>query len=257
MSRAGIVIATTDAERGQAMERALREAGWREIETVESAAAAVRAVRQGHISCVVVASELADVTGLQGVPILRAADAAVRLIFVARVADVVLESAVRALDVFYYHVEADGSADLVAAVAAAVGDPRVRLEQPCVLVVDDDPAFREAVRLMLAAGGYRVVGAGSAAEALRIARVQRPSLIVADIMMESVTDGLHLLREVRRDPALRHTPVMAVSAIPRCAGLEEAISGGGDLSQADAYLTKPVDATEFEARVRELVGGGG
>ncbi|MBN1770936.1 MAG: response regulator [Deltaproteobacteria bacterium] len=257
MSRVGIVVAAAGAGRRQAIRQVLREAGFRDVALVDSIAAAVGELRRRHVSCVVVAAELADVTGLQGIPILRAADAGVRIIFVASAADVALESAVRALDVFYYHVESDGCADLVGAVSAAVGDPRVTPGRPCVLVVDDDPAFREAARLMLEAFGCRVVGADSAAEALRLARVRRPQLVVADIMMESATDGLQLLREVRRDPALRHTPFVAVSAAPRRAGLDAALVGGEDLSQVDAYLTKPVDSVEFEARVRELLGRGG
>ena len=214
-------------------------------------------IRGGQVGCAVVASELSDVSGVQGVPILRAADAQVKVIFSAPSDDAELESRVRALDVFYYHIKTDGDGDLAAAVEAAVGRPRKVPQAAGILVVDDDPLFRDLLRTMLEHDGHRVTVAGSGTDGLILARKRPPDLIVVDIMMETATDGFQLVHELRRDPQLRHTPVVAVSAVPRRVGLAPPFAEGDELSRVDAYFTKPVDASEFLAGVRELLGRGG
>jgi len=85
---------------------------------------------------------------------------------------------------------------------------------PLILVVDDDRAIREFLIIMLEEEGFATVGAGNGREALRIAAVEPPSLVVSDIMMPHL-DGYELVAQLRRDPKLRSVPVILTTAARR------------------------------------------
>ncbi|HEX6902985.1 MAG TPA: chemotaxis protein CheB [Thermoanaerobaculia bacterium] len=111
-----------------------------------------------------------------------------------------------------------------------------------VLVVDDNADLRAYLGRLLAPH-WTVETAADGAEALALARANRPDLILADVMMPNL-DGFELLQEVRRDEALKTTPVVLVTAR---AGEEAAVEGR--LAGADDYLAKPFSARELVARV--------
>ncbi len=122
---------------------------------------------------------------------------------------------------------------------------------PRVLVVDDDPDFVEVTRLTLTAGGFEVLSAGNGEEALALMRISRPDLVILDVMMRGILDGLQAAKEMRADGDLRTVPVLMVSSIPASAfaGLlpkEETLP-------VDNFLTKPVDRSVLLAEARRLV----
>jgi PAS domain S-box-containing protein len=80
-----------------------------------------------------------------------------------------------------------------------------------VLVVDDHPANRDLVVTLLRYQGHTLLEASNGAEALRIARVQHPDLIITDLVMP-VMDGYELVRELRSDTGLAETRVIFYTA---------------------------------------------
>lgn len=66
-----------------------------------------------------------------------------------------------------------------------------------VLYVEDDPDYRVAIRDILEAGGYDVIEAASAEDAIRLFREARPDIALVDMMMEEVDAGVNLVRELR------------------------------------------------------------
>ena len=114
-----------------------------------------------------------------------------------------------------------------------------------VLVVDDEPAVREAVSRALALSGYEVAAADDGHAALDAVRRGHPELIVLDVLMPGL-DGVALCRRLRRNgdrtPVLMLTARDAVS--DRVAGLD---------AGADDYLVKPFALEELLARVRALL----
>lgn len=111
------------------------------------------------------------------------------------------------------------------------------------LVVDDVPLNRELLREMFEPGGHRVLLAGDGAEALAIASAEKPELILMDIRMPGM-DGVTALNQLRGDPALADTKVIAVTA-SNLATQEE------DLREIfDAYVRKPFARDEL---LREIV----
>ena len=109
------------------------------------------------------------------------------------------------------------------------------------LVVEDEPAIADVLRLNLRAAGYGVEVVGDGGEALRATRALRPSAIVLDIGLPTL-DGIEVCRRLRAGGDW--TPVLFVTArddeVDRILGLELG---------ADDYLTKPFSPRELVARV--------
>lgn len=123
---------------------------------------------------------------------------------------------------------------------------------PSILVVDDDVDFLEVLRLALTQAGYKVNVARSGQEALAAMRVSLPALVIMDIMMQGILDGLRTAKEMRADSDLRHIPLVIVSSIGQTgfAGLlpkEEALP-------ADNFLVKPLDISLLLSEVERLLG---
>jgi len=126
-------------------------------------------------------------------------------------------------------------------------------ERKRILIVDDDRDFVEAVACFLEANGFLVSRAHDGPEGVRMALIERPDLILLDIMMNERTEGFFTVREIRRDPALRKTPIFVVSSF--CTRLPdfEIPSSGGWLSH-DLFLAKPVDLKHLLEKIRQRIG---
>ncbi len=125
-----------------------------------------------------------------------------------------------------------------------------RAALPCVLIADDDPDFAEITRTMLLASGYRVRTVPSGRAALESLHREPADLLVLDIMME-VLDGRYTGGLIRRDPALRDTPILIVSAITSSDYLGMVPTDDDNL--IDGFLSKPVDAERLLREVGQLV----
>ena len=116
-----------------------------------------------------------------------------------------------------------------------------------ILVVEDEPGIVTIVRDYLDIAGFRVVTASDGVTALRLARSERPSLLVLDLMLPGM-DGLDVTRALRQDPATRKVPIIMLTAraeeVDRLVGLELG---------ADDYITKPFSPRELVARVRAVL----
>src|SRR5690349_8259713 len=116
-----------------------------------------------------------------------------------------------------------------------------------ILIVDDEPGIVTVVRDYLDRAGFRVLTAGDGAAALRLARAERPSLLVLDLMLPGL-DGLDVTRVLRQDPATRALPIIMLTA-----RVEETDKLIGLELGADDYLTKPFSPRELVARVRAVL----
>jgi two-component system, OmpR family, alkaline phosphatase synthesis response regulator PhoP len=113
-----------------------------------------------------------------------------------------------------------------------------------VLVVDDDAKTVELVKLYLNRDGYNVFVAFDGIEALRLARQNKPDLIVLDLMLPGC-DGLEVSRVLRQESDV---PIIMLTAR---ASEEDKLEGLG--LGADDYVTKPFSPRELAARVRTVL----
>jgi len=116
-----------------------------------------------------------------------------------------------------------------------------------ILVAEDDPVTRRFVVSLLEERGYEVLVAENGAHALEAATLARPDLIVSDLVMP-YRDGYEVLRAIRNDDRVKHTPVLILSMRDH----EEDIVRGFEQG-ADDYVVKPFNAREFVSRVRKLL----
>ncbi len=119
-----------------------------------------------------------------------------------------------------------------------------------VLVVEDDPDTRAMLCALLTASGAAVEVAASAAEALDSLNRERPDVVLSDIGMPGM-NGHELIGRIRQRPSERggRVPAIAVTAFAGAEDARQALAAG-----FDAYLSKPVRATELVARVKEVLG---
>lgn len=104
-----------------------------------------------------------------------------------------------------------------------------------ILVVDDMTDNLILLSLALQNNGYHVLTAQSGEEAIRVASIAKPDLILMDIAMPDI-DGLAATRRIRKKPELLHVPVIALTAF-ETQGFRQAAYEAG----FDGYLTKPID----------------
>lgn len=116
-----------------------------------------------------------------------------------------------------------------------------------ILVVDDEPGIVTIVRDYLTRAGFRVLEAGDGPSALRLARAERPSLMLLDLMLPGM-DGLDITRILRQDPAMRLMPIIMLTAL-----VDEGDKLVGLELGADDYITKPFSPREVVARVRAVL----
>ncbi len=120
-----------------------------------------------------------------------------------------------------------------------------------ILVVDDDPDFVEIQRMTLEAAGYEVISASSGREALRLLRDEHPDLMLLDVMMSTVTDGLDVSSQLRQDPLTRYLPIVMVTSIADTPYSGEVTTE--DATHADAWLSKPVKPKRLLDTVSRLL----
>ena len=121
-----------------------------------------------------------------------------------------------------------------------------------VLVVDDDPDFVEIIRLILKAKGYEVETASDGDKALRMGRESPPDLILLDVMMTGVLDGVHVVHSLRDDPSLADVPVIMISSITDSPMAE--LFPTDEYLPIDMWITKPIQPDDLLAKVARFVG---
>jgi CheY-like chemotaxis protein len=129
------------------------------------------------------------------------------------------------------------------------GDPVAKAK---ILVVDDDPDFVEAMRLTLVPNGYDVVSASNGDEGLAKAKSDRPDLVILDVIMSSVLDGLNMSRRMQESAEQRKTPILMVTSIANTD--YAALFPTDEYISIDGFLSKPVAPDVLLQRVGELLG---
>lgn len=116
-----------------------------------------------------------------------------------------------------------------------------------ILVVDDEAEIVSLLGEMLQENGYEVVSAMDGLMALKIARKEKPDLILLDLMLPKM-DGYKVCAILKRDVKYAHIPILMLSARV----YDENVGPIKELG-ADAYLTKPAEPKILLDKIRQLV----
>jgi two-component system, NarL family, sensor histidine kinase UhpB len=127
------------------------------------------------------------------------------------------------------------------------GPPAMQVATKRILVVDDDPDILSVYSRLLSRSGYEVWTASTGLEGLQVAREKHPDMALLDVMLPDLS-GIEVCRQIKADASLQDVFVVlnsggATNAANTVDGLEMG---------ADEYLTKPMEASEFLARIRTL-----
>ena len=116
-----------------------------------------------------------------------------------------------------------------------------------VLVCDDEPFILKALTFIVKKEGHTVLEAKNGEEALDAIRSQRPSLVFLDVMMPR-KNGYEVLEEVRKDPALKGTFIILLTAKGQDSDREKGLALG-----ANEFMTKPFSPAVILTRMREIL----
>jgi two-component system, cell cycle response regulator DivK len=117
-----------------------------------------------------------------------------------------------------------------------------------VLIVEDNELNMKLFNDLLEANGIDTIKTMNGLDAIELTRAHRPDLILMDIQLPEVS-GLDVIKWIKSDDALKHIPIIAVTAFAM-KGDEERIRDGG----AEAYISKPISVAKFLETVKNYLG---
>ena len=118
-----------------------------------------------------------------------------------------------------------------------------------ILVVEDTPSNRELLVFLLGHYGYDVLEAQNGEEGVRLARSDRPDLVLMDMQMP-VMDGMTAMKELRNHPETRALKIIAVTSFAMKGDREKTLQAG-----FDGYISKPIDTRAFPGQIRSFLSG--
>ena len=125
------------------------------------------------------------------------------------------------------------------------------MDQPNVLLVDDDEVFVAATTAILASR-FRVRSAKNGTEAHDRIAEERPDVIVLDVMMDYMSEGFDVARKLRNDPETRTIPLIILTGVDERYDYREEVDESW--VPCDRFLEKPVEPETLLAAVEDLIG---
>jgi CheY-like chemotaxis protein len=120
-----------------------------------------------------------------------------------------------------------------------------------ILIVDDDPDFVAYTRTVLENYNYQVVSAGNSDQGMLTLTREKPDLVILDVIMSSVLDGLSMSQRMAEDAVLQHVPIIMVTSIANTDYL--ALFPTDEGIHINAFLTKPIAPTDLIRQIERLL----
>ena len=125
-----------------------------------------------------------------------------------------------------------------------------------ILVIDDEPHVVTYLETLLQDNGYETVAASNGREGMEKVKTQNPCLVCLDITMPEES-GIQFYRDLKEDPVLRAIPVVIVTAVTGYGGdpdgLRKFLSTRRHVPPPEGYFSKPIDKSEFIAKIKQLL----
>jgi len=122
---------------------------------------------------------------------------------------------------------------------------------PLILIVDDDPDFVAASRMVLEPAGYRVISAANGEQGLQAMRQEQPDLVILDVMMSGILDGLNASIQMKTERGLKRTPILMVSSIT--SSDYAAMFPTDEYIPVETFISKPVSPDQLLVEVKRFL----
>lgn len=116
-----------------------------------------------------------------------------------------------------------------------------------ILIIDDDPDFREFARIVLESREYAVLEAENAEDGLALMHAELPAIVLLDAMMSYELAGVGIIRTVREDSKLADIPLILISAV--LSQDEDRFLPADERAMVNRFLTKPISPDQLLAEV--------
>lgn len=116
-----------------------------------------------------------------------------------------------------------------------------------ILVVDDDKAINELIKVNLKLSGYEVVQAFDGTQGFAFAKQELPNMVILDVMMPNV-DGYTVAQRIRQNEPTKNIPILMLTALSDIEDKSRGFAIG-----VDDYLVKPFDMEELKMRVKAIL----
>lgn len=122
-----------------------------------------------------------------------------------------------------------------------------------ILLVDDDPDFVNITRTVLQSRNHEVKTVANGQQALAAMRAEKPDLVLLDIMMSYVLDGVDVTHEMAADPTLKDIPVVMVTSLASTPDAD--VFPTDEHIAVDGWMSKPIKPDELLAEVDRVTKG--
>ena len=116
-----------------------------------------------------------------------------------------------------------------------------------ILIVEDNPMNMRLIEMILKSEDYVLLKATDGEEALAIAAIDHPDLVLMDIRLPRLS-GLEVARKLKKNTQLSHIPIIALTAHAMKGDMEKAMEAG-----CDSYVSKPIDTRQLPKLVANLL----
>jgi len=116
-----------------------------------------------------------------------------------------------------------------------------------ILIVEDEESLLKLESILLSSKGYNVTGVMDGKAALKEVRLNRPDLVILDIMLPEM-DGFEVCRQIKQNPETSNIPVVMLTAKKNSQDLARGQEVG-----SDAYITKPFKSSKVLDTIQELL----
>ena len=128
------------------------------------------------------------------------------------------------------------------------------MQQPKILIIDDDPDITEAMKVVLETENYQVQTATNGTEGMEQIKNNTPDLIILDIMMDTPREGFLLNRELKKDPSYKNIPILMITAVKEKTGIDfKPEAGDPAWLPVEDFLDKPVRPEMLLEKVQALL----